>query len=168
MASTSIFPAKSKASRKNPRSPVRATTRARAATAAEGVKLLRQLRNAPAVFTLEHMHKLEAAIEEDADGPARRIALLLLTQPGAKFLDDVARAREYAVAVAELSDCLVAYGGRLRQLIDLMDAVQVRVTVALAYRTDMDSVFQQARAKGPEVHAAVTPRLVIDNTRVRP
>ena len=123
----------------------RTTARARI-TADEGEKALRRMRKAPPVFTQEEMYKLEAKIKEDGDGVTRRIALAVLAEPGAKFLEDIAGKRDYAVAIANTSECLVGYVGRLRQLTELMEATQLRMVIALANRTDMDSVIREAKA----------------------
>lgn len=64
-----------------------------------------------------------------------------------------------------MSECLVGHVGRLRELIELMDAAQARMVLALAQRKDMDSVLQEAKvAQG----ARPSLRLAVDNTLVRP
>jgi len=107
--------------------------------------MMRQLRNAPALFTQEDLYELEASIKEDKDGVTRRIALAVLTQSGAEFLQAVADNREFAVEIAKESDCLTHYVKRLRMLTEWMDTAQVRMVLALAKRRDMDSVLDEAK-----------------------
>jgi hypothetical protein len=111
----------------------------------EGEKFLRQLREAPAVFTDAEMYSLEAKIGADGDGPTRRIALAVLTTSGSRLLDEIAADRDYAVAVADVYQHLDGYLGRLRELTELMSAAQVRMMLALANREDMYAVMQQAK-----------------------
>lgn len=112
---------------------------------AKGGKILRQMRRAPAVFTHDEVHSLESKISADADGPARRIALAVLTQPGVKLLDAVAD-RSYAVAIADSSQRLGEYLGRLHQLTDVLESAQMRMVVALATREDMQSVIEEVQS----------------------
>ena len=112
----------------------------------DGLRLLREARKAPALFTHEEMYKLESAIGKDSDGIWRRVALAVVAQPGKKFLEGVAANRESAVAFAEAVGPLRDYLGRLGQLTEVIGAAQMRIVVALAQREDMDSLFQEARS----------------------
>jgi hypothetical protein len=125
----------------------RAASRGRLTTD-ESCKILRKVRKAPAVFSKNEMESLESKIRADADGVTRRVALAVLTQSGAKILDSIAGDREAAVGFAECSQNLTDYISRLRQLIEVMEAAQVRLLVGLARREDMHAVLHEAKGDG--------------------
>ncbi len=121
---------------------------ARGMTPDDAQKVLRQVRTSPPLFTKEVMYKLESAIADDrVDGEWRRIALAVLTQSGAEFIDAVAADPEYAIAVSELQEALNHYVRRLKEVVEFMGTAQLRAAVALANREDYHAVVREAKSE---------------------
>jgi hypothetical protein len=107
-------------------------------------KMLRNIRKSPALMTHEQMYEYEKGVQTDS-GIARRGALAVLTQPGAKLIDGIYQDRETAVAMAAMYELISVYHKDLEGLTKLVDVALARLIVALANRTDMNEILAEGR-----------------------
>jgi hypothetical protein len=109
-----------------------------------GARMLEKIRRSPAALTENDVFEIDANIRADRDGATRRMALLILAQPGAKLLEGVANERQLAAAVADTRRCLADYLGRLASLTDLLNSADAWMMMALCQREDMQEIIDEA------------------------
>ncbi|MGH8227763.1 MAG: hypothetical protein ACREU3_07670 [Steroidobacteraceae bacterium] len=136
--------------------------------------VLGRLRRAKPVMSKEQMERIEAGIMQGQDGVSRRIALAVLTAPGARLLNQIKRDRDTAMATAWAECCIEEAIPRVEYVLGWMKEAQARLLFTLAVRADMTELMEQARKPqedetGASQRSQAALRLVVDNTRgVRP
>lgn len=103
---------------------------------------------ASALLSRDQAYDLEEKIGKDPFGLTRRIAFVILTQPGQRLIDLIKNNREFAVGHAAVLDNLQEYEKALRELADMIGCAHMRARVALCYREDMKDLYAQAKREG--------------------
>ena len=114
-------------------------------------RMLEKLRAAPALMTIEEVYDFDDKVRVDNDGFARRMALATFTRPGAEILDLIGSDDKFAAACAWQFRAVSEYIGRLEQLFELMKALQAKLRVALATRSDMAALEAMAERAEKEL-----------------
>lgn len=107
--------------------------------------LYRRVRAMPAAFTEAQVIQMEALFGEDRQGPARRAALAVLAQPCEQLFGRIESDRAAAVALAGVRVSITDYLVYLAAVVDTMKAAELRLTLGLCGRDDMDAVIADAR-----------------------
>lgn len=121
------------------------TTKRKPRTPEPEAALYRRVRAMPAAFTEAQMLQMEAAFSEDRHGPARRAALAVLAQPCSPLFGRIESDRAAAVAMAAARASIADYLLHLAAVVDTMKAAELRLTLGLCVRDDMDAVIADAR-----------------------
>jgi len=146
-------------------------------TETQAGQFLQQVKDAGPLLTKQAMYGTERALQEGM-ASIRRMMLSLGTISGRKLIDEVTTDREMAAAVASAykgaDDCIRLH----RTVLELLEAAQIRMMIALCTRDDMQEVLSAdaaaqcpppgKRRKERERADARRPRLAVDNTGRKP
>jgi len=77
---------------------------------------------------------------------ARRAGLVFLEKPFKEMMDAIANDRKTAVAFAAAADAIDKSAQRYTDLVRILRAARIRISVALCSRADLDDVIAKARS----------------------
>lgn len=112
-------------------------------TEQQAQKLLDGLKAAPALMRMKTALDFDQAMR--SHDYSRRLALLVLSRPGADLLDNIKANRELAVAMADVLERLRDYGPMLEELRRLVSVAETRIVIALAAREDAVEIVADAK-----------------------
>lgn len=114
-------------------------------SATSGEQLYFDIRKMPAAITTVQMEGMEAAFQRDSFGSTRRTALAVLSQSCEQVFSSIDDDRDFAVAMASAHDTIGEYLRQLDAMRETMKAAQLRISVGLCGRDDMEDVYIAAR-----------------------
>lgn len=101
------------------------------------------LEAAPAILSREQVEDLEKQIRGDV---ARRSAFLMASLTGHDLLNKIENDRDFAVTACGIAGEMESLQAKYRQLADLFERIDARITIALASREDMQQVREEGKA----------------------
>jgi hypothetical protein len=110
--------------------------------------IIRKVENEPPVISDDDVEAIEK--QAQLDGVTRRAAMLVLTKPGKWLIDTIDTDRGFALAHAQVHASIDDYLKRQAPLLHLMERAKARISVALAWREDMDEILREAN--GDKTH----------------
>lgn len=114
-------------------------------TEEEADNILDEFNKQPAQITEDEMRQIEAAVQRDNDGIARRAALGALARSAKELMDVAERDRGVAISLAVMADSIRTYSKRLDSLRSMMDSAATRISIALCIREDMSEILEEAK-----------------------
>jgi len=103
-----------------------------------------RIRAMPAAITEAQLVQMETNFGKDSYGPTRRTALAVLSRPCEHLFAQIESDRTTAVAIAAARASIADYLAHLAAVIETMKAAELRLTVALCVREDMETVIAEA------------------------
>lgn len=109
-----------------------------------GDLMLARLRAAPALLDEAQVYAIENKIQGDE---YRRAAFAIASLAGADLLEKISTDREFAVAVGAVFNSLGKVKARYQQLLDVFEAINARLMIAVAVREDMKEILAESRTE---------------------
>ena len=118
-------------------------------------KLLKQLMaEAEGLIPRGFAQKVESDITGSGNlAITRRLALAYLEKPFGDVAGQVGADREFAVSLAHICDALDAHLGSYEALLGWLRAATTRMSMSIAMREDMESVFAEAKERSRSAEA---------------
>lgn len=109
-----------------------------------GEVMLARVRAAPPLIEKAAMYDIEEHIRGDVN---RRAAFAVASMAGEELIEIIGKDREFAVAAGRILRHLDDMKTRYQELLDLFEALQARLAIAVAVREDMTEILAESRTE---------------------